>query len=84
MVQSGRVCKECPDHTANLSLWTFFVTEIQNALIFHSLIGKKMKGLSSYNHHLLAHNLHCGNIYKELINDQQILQTCYRHEYYVL
>lgn len=41
IVRSDKVCKECLDHAANFSLWDFFVTEIQNALIFHSLMGKK-------------------------------------------
>lgn len=46
-VQSDKVCKECLDHIAAFSFclvlggFFFFVTEIQNALIFHSLIEKR-------------------------------------------
>lgn len=46
-VQSDKVCKECLDHIAAFSfclvlgVFFFFVTEIQNALIFHSLIEKR-------------------------------------------
>lgn len=45
-IQSDKVCKECLDSTANFILFgliIFFLIEIWNAVIFHSLIEKKRR-----------------------------------------